>query len=81
MFLILTIPSYTVKTVEWLWKFPLLANSSVVFESYFLILGVFALAVCLMTMEKPKKLVEVYKPRHNDLYAPLGTAIEVSYFE
>ena len=45
-------------------------------------IGVFALAISLIGLEKPERSdssheTHVYKPRHNSVYAPVGTTIEV----
>ena len=50
------------------------------------ILGVFALAICLMVLQIPETkkhnsenphYIPVYIPKHDDVYAPIGTVIEV----
>lgn len=49
-------------------------------------LGVFTLAICLMILQSPKSKryndsdghsYNIYIPRHNSIYAPVGTTIEV----
>ena len=52
----------------------------------FHILGVFALAICLMIMEIPEVEIahagteeryNLYIPKHDNVYAPIGTVFEV----
>ena len=44
---------------------------------FFIVAGVFALAICMMVFEAPIKSAYKYVPKHDDIYAPLGTTIEV----